>query len=31
MCSADLIKAGDFEKITELTAEAVAIVKEMRG
>ena len=31
MCSNDLIKAGDFEKITELTREAAAIVKEMRG
>ena len=31
MCSGDLIKAGDFEKIKELTAEAAAIVKEMRG
>ena len=31
MCTSDLIKAGDFEKIKELTAEAAAIVKEMRG
>ena len=31
MCSGDLIKAGDFEKITELTREAAAIVKEIRG
>ena len=31
MCSNDLIKAGDFAKITELTREAAAIVKEMRG
>ena len=31
MCTGDLIKAGDFEKIKELTAEAAAIVKEMRG
>ena len=31
MVSGDLVKAGDFEKITELTKEAAAIVKEMRG
>ena len=31
MCSSDLIKNGDFEKIKELTAEANAIVKEMRS
>lgn len=31
MVSADLIKAGDFTKITELTKEAVEIVKESRG
>ncbi len=31
MVKGDLIKAGDFAKITELTKEAVEIVKESRG
>ena len=31
MVKGDLIKAGDFTKITELTKEAVQIVKEARG
>ena len=31
MVKGDLVKAGDFEKITELSKEAVAIVKEVRG
>ena len=31
MVKGDLIKAGDFAKITELTQEAVNIVKEARG
>ncbi len=31
MVKGDLVKAGDFDKITELTKEAVAIVKEVRG
>lgn len=31
MVKGDLIKAGDFEKIKALTAEAVQIVKEVRG
>ena len=31
MVKGDLIKAGEFEKIKELTAEAAAIVKEIRG
>lgn len=31
MVKGDLIKAGDFAKIKELTAEAAAIVKEIRG
>lgn len=31
MCFGDLIKAGDFDRITELTREAAAIVKELRG
>lgn len=31
MVKGDLIKAGDFEKIKELTAEAAKIVKEIRG
>lgn len=31
MVKGDLIKAGEFEKIKELTAEAVQIVKEVRG
>ena len=31
MVKGDLIKAGDFEKIRKLTAEAVEIVKEIRG
>lgn len=31
MVNSDLVKAGDFEKITELTKEAVEIVKESRG
>ena len=31
MVKGDLIKAGDFAKIEELTREAAAIVKEVRG
>ena len=31
MVPGDLVKAGDFDKITELTKEAVKIVKEVRG
>ena len=31
MVKGDLIKAGDFEKIKELTAEAAQIVKDIRG
>ena len=31
MVKGDLIKAGDFAKITELAKEAVKIVKESRG
>lgn len=31
MVKGDLVKAGDFEKIKELTAEAVALAKEIRG
>ena len=31
MVKGDLVKAGDFAKITELTKEAVKIVKEIRG
>ncbi|MEE1315167.1 MAG: bifunctional 4-hydroxy-2-oxoglutarate aldolase/2-dehydro-3-deoxy-phosphogluconate aldolase [Faecalimonas sp.] len=31
MVKGDLIAAGEFEKIKELTAEAVALVKEIRG
>ena len=31
MVKGDLIKSGNFEKIKELTAEAAAIVKEIRG
>lgn len=31
MVKGDLIKAGNFDKIKELTAEAAAIVKEIRG
>ena len=31
MVKNDLVKAGDFEKITELVREAAAIVKEVRG
>lgn len=31
MVKGDLVKAGDFDKITELTKEAVEIVKESRG
>jgi 2-dehydro-3-deoxyphosphogluconate aldolase/(4S)-4-hydroxy-2-oxoglutarate aldolase len=31
MVKADLVKAGDFAKIKEMTAEAVALVKEIRG
>ena len=31
MVSSDLVKAGDFAKITELTREAADIVKEIRG
>lgn len=31
MVKGDLIKAGEFEKIREMTAEAAALVKEIRG
>ena len=31
MVTKDLIKAGDFEQIKKLTAEAAEIVKEVRG
>ena len=31
MVKGDLVKAGDFAKITELSKEAIAIVKEVRG
>ena len=31
MVKGDLIKAQEFEKIKELTREAVALVKEIRG
>jgi 2-dehydro-3-deoxyphosphogluconate aldolase/(4S)-4-hydroxy-2-oxoglutarate aldolase len=31
MVKGDLIKAGDFNKIRELTAEAAQIVKDIRG
>ena len=31
MVKGELIKAGNFKKITELTAEAASIVKEIRG
>ena len=31
MVKGDLIKAGDFAAIEKLTAEAAAIVKEIRG
>ncbi|MDO4522103.1 MAG: bifunctional 4-hydroxy-2-oxoglutarate aldolase/2-dehydro-3-deoxy-phosphogluconate aldolase [Eubacteriales bacterium] len=31
MVKGDMIKAGEFEKIKELTAEAVALAKEIRG
>lgn len=31
MVKGDLIKAGDFQRITELTKEAAAIVREVRG
>lgn len=31
MVKGDLVKAGDFDKIVELTKEAAAIVKEVRG
>ena len=31
MVKNDIVKAGDFEKITELVREAAAIVKEVRG
>ena len=31
MVKGDLIKAGEFEKIKEMTKEAVALVKEIRG
>jgi 2-dehydro-3-deoxyphosphogluconate aldolase/(4S)-4-hydroxy-2-oxoglutarate aldolase len=31
MVKSDLVKAGDFDKIKELTAEAVKLVKEIRG
>ena len=31
MVKGDLIKAGNFDKIVELTKEAAAIVKEIRG
>ena len=30
MVKADLIEAGEFDKITEMTKEAVALVKEIR-
>ena len=30
MVKGDLIKAGEFEKIKEMTKEAVALVKEIR-
>ena len=31
MVKGDLVKAGDFEKIVELTKEAAGIVAEIRG
>ena len=31
MVKGELIKSGNFKKITELTAEAASIVKEIRG
>jgi 2-dehydro-3-deoxyphosphogluconate aldolase/(4S)-4-hydroxy-2-oxoglutarate aldolase len=31
MVKGDLVKAGEFDKIRELTAEAVALAKEIRG
>ncbi len=31
MVKNDLVKAGDFDKIKEMTREAAAIVKEIRG
>ena len=31
MVSGSLVKAGEFEKISELTAEAAALVKKIRG
>jgi 2-dehydro-3-deoxyphosphogluconate aldolase/(4S)-4-hydroxy-2-oxoglutarate aldolase len=31
MVKGDLIKSGNFEKIEELTKEAVKVVKEIRG
>lgn len=31
MVKGDLVEAGDFEKIKELTADAVSLVKEIRG
>lgn len=31
MVKGDMVKAGDFEKIKELTAEAVKLVAEVRG
>ena len=31
MVKGDLVKAGDFDKIVELTKEAADIVKEIRG
>jgi 2-dehydro-3-deoxyphosphogluconate aldolase/(4S)-4-hydroxy-2-oxoglutarate aldolase len=31
MVKGDLVKAGEFDKIKEMTAEAVKLVKEIRG
>ena len=31
MVKGDLIKAGEFDKITELTKEAIELVKDIRG
>lgn len=31
MVKGDLVKAGEFDKIKEMTAEAVALVKEIRS
>ena len=31
MVKGDMIAAGEFDKIKEMTAEAVALVKEIRG